>query len=488
MAVATISALGAVGTEAAIANNTGFSLTTTTVGKLVVVFAFSRHATTSYTALSSSNVSVWNSVGTFTLAAAGSLPAQIFTVFVGVVTAVSTATVTATASAVITTVTGGFAWREVTTSALTVNTSWVAEAVGGQANTGSSVDLQMPTLVPLGANRAYIGYADPNGTQTPTGVTAGYTAATDTPGNQWLTNLSVSTSQSPVGKQTVAGPSHTVGLLLRAYEADTAVATNLNIGSGSGKNHFKLQTSFLGYDDDTELSQAQIIAGWNTDPQFVAQPDGSVKFSVQAGAPGTSPSTDYPRSELREMNPDGINVMAFDATVGIHWIRARIKIGTLGPNRPHSTLFQLHDGVTNVGEIIQISTQVNGSTGQNELRLRLWDNTTNIPPLHRGCETGDQFDFLCMINAGYWAFYYQDLGTPLYDSNDFAADGYTDVFSGVAEYYYKCAMYPQTNEAYDDPTAVSSSYVSYLRHWHTGWPVADAVVLPKTMQFAPFFG
>lgn len=500
MALATISAISTPSPAAEVvsANNLAFTLVTTTLGKLVVVFAVSRDATINYTALSSSNVGEWNSVGTFSFATNGGVAAQVITVFIGQVTAVSSATVTATPSASMAAVSGGFSWREVTTSAVTAGTWWVAEAVGSLRNTGSSTDLQLPTLVPLGANRAYIGYCDPNGTATPTGVTAGYTATAgtgDLMGNQWVTNLAVTGSQSPVGKQTVAGVSDTVGILLRAHEADTAVATNLNIGAAGGKNHFKLQTSFLGYNDDTEKSQAQIIAGMNTDPQFRANADGSVTFAVQAGAPGTSPSTTYPRCELAELAPDGVTDLAWNAMSGIHWIRGRTRIGTLGPNRPHATLFQLHDGrggfTSLVGEVIQISAQINGGTGVHELRLRLWDTTVNIPPLAYSADYGDVIDWMCYINAGYWAFYYQDLGTPFYDSNNFVADGYTDVFTGNAEYYFKCGMYPQTNEAppaNEDPAAIQSADLMFVRHWHTGWTVADAVTLPKTAQFSPFFG
>ena len=193
------------------------------------------------------------------------------------------------------------------------------------------------------------------------------------------------------------------------------------------------------------------------------------------------------------MATNGTTDLAWNANVGIHWIRARTRIGTLGPNRPHATLFQLHDGrggfPSLVGEIIQISAQVD--SGDHRLRLRLWDTTINIPPLSASADNGDVIDWMCYIDNGYWAFYFNDLSTPFYDSNNFAADGFTDTFSGAAEYYFKCGMYPQTNDsppANEVPTAYQSAEVSYLRHWHTGWPLADPVTLPKTAQFMPFFG
>lgn len=490
MAVATINSIttSTTQTEALATNNTSFTLGSFSVGSCVIVMCATRHATTSISALSGAGVDEWDLVGTYHFTAPQT---QSISIFAGRVTAAGGGTVTATGSASLASVSGSFGWQVLTTTGMTVGTSWVVEATGSSDNTGNSTNITMPTLVPAGSSRAYIGYGDAGGTATNTGITAGYTGTIETTVssglNQWISNLSVSTSQSPIGKQGTSTTSGAVGLLIYATNADTTVATNLNIGSAGGKNHFKLQVGFIGYGASSEIQQADIINGWNTDPQFVAQADGSVQCAVAAGAVTTSGTT-YPRSELREMNSDGTTAMAFDGNVGIHWIRGRTKIGTLGPNRPHATFFQMHDGVGGIGEIIQLAAQVNGGSGLNELRLRLWDSTTNIPKLVVGIAPGDQYDWMCYINAGYWAVYFQDLGTPIYDSIKYAADGFTNTFSGVAEYYFKVGMYPQTNTTYETATAISSANVSYLRHWHTGWTVADAVTLPKTAQFTPFFG
>jgi len=263
-------------------------------------------------------------------------------------------------------------------------------------------------------------------------------------------------------------------------------ASQLNIGSGSGQNHFKLQIGVTGAGAQTEQTQAQIVAGYSNNPQFLEVPSrNAVQFSVRADGP-VSGST-YPRCELREMNTDGTTVMAFNASTGVHWCRARIRIGTLGPVRPHCTFFQMHDAGT-VDEVVSLSSQVNSTTGDNELRLRLWDSATGLPKLIVGCGTGDTYDFMFSINNGAWAFYWQDLSVPIYDSNDYAADGFVNTFSNVAEMYFKLGCYPQTNVTYDAPTTYISSEVSYLSHWHTGWPTPNAITLPKTAQFSPFFG
>lgn len=504
MAVATISALGTIATDGTsgtlTTNNTSFSLTTTTLNKLVVCFAITRHATTHYTALSSTNVANWYLVGTFPFASNGSgtpIPAQNISVFVGQVTAVSTATVTATASASITAVAGGFSWREVTTSGLTADTSWVVEAIGSLTNTTSNANCPCPTLVPGGANRAYIAYIDPQNAAGTTGQTAGYTIGNDGLGNQWLTDLAVTGSQSPNGRCT-AGTSDAVGLLLRAYEVDTTVATNLNIGTASGKNHFLLQAAFPGYSDITQLTQADIIAGWNTDPEFHAVTDSwgrpGVQMHVGVSAPTTDGST-FPRVELRELSTDGVTLMAFDATTQEHWLRGRTKIGHLAATKPTLIMGQIHDGATGVGDLLAINTQLSG--GRIQLQLRVNGSASNLPHPYLDIAPGDEFDWMIYINAGAWSVFFNDLGTPYYTKAQFdalvALGTRTDpfVWSGASEYYFKAGAYSNSNTASEggDTTQFMQDELRYLQHWHTGWPTpSPAITLPATAQFAPFFG
>lgn len=499
MALATISALGTIATDGTsgtlTTNNTTFSLTTTTANKLVVCFAITRHATTHYTALSSTNVAQWFSVGTFTFASNGSgtpIPAEIVTVFVGQVTAVSTATVTATASASITSVAGGFSWREVTTSGLTARTSWVVEAIGSTTNSTSSADCPCPTLVPKGANRAYIAYIDPQNAAGTTGQTAGYTIGNDGLGNQWLTNLSVSTSQAPNGRAT-AGASDTVGLLLRAYEVDTAVGTNLNIGASSGMNHFKIDTAFAGYSDTLELAQADMVAGWNTNPEFCSVTDSygrpGVQFNVNVSAPTTSGSTN-PRTELREEATDGVTDYGFNPQSNTHWLRGRTKVTNLMFTKPTIVWAQAHNASS---DIIALVTQKNSGSGLVELLIRINGTSSGTPKMSTDTEVGDEWDWMIeFTNSGYWAVYYQDLGTPFYDSVAHAALNPSNpiVYSGSADCYFKAGCYANSNLSTElgDATQFAQVELRYLQHWHTGWPTPTTITLPQTSQFAPFFG
>jgi hypothetical protein len=502
MPLGTISTLGTMGVEATSTNNTAFSLTGTqagAVGRLVACFAVLRSASLAYDTLSSTNVEEWFNVGTFSFALNGSAPAQTITVFVGRVSSAATATVTATATGSITSIAGGFSWMSVATSGLTANTTWVVEDIGSLRNTASSADCPCPSLTPLGANRAYIGYIDASAAVGTTGQTAGYTIANESSGmgNQWLTNLSVSTTQAPNGRAT-SGPSDTIGLLLRAHEADTAVAANLNIGTAGGKNHFKLQAAFSGYTEISELSQAQLVAGQNTDPQFLALSSGSVQFSARMDAPTTDGSS-FPRSELREMATDGVTNYGFNPTSGVHWMRGRTKITQLTPVRPRIVIAQVHDAGS---DLLAVCSQDSG--GATKLLLRVNGSSSMIPVMSALYTVGDVVDWQIYFNASYWAVYYQDFGTPFYDSTAHSAliasnavlnagDGGTRrvdavTFTGSADCYYKCGCYTQSNETFDTATSYEAVELSYLRHWHTGWTTADAVTLPKTFQFAPAFG
>jgi hypothetical protein len=492
MANATISAIGSStvdSTNNLVSNNLSVNgFTTTGVGKCMILIAITRSATVSITGISGNGVADWEQIGVFSFAANGTLPAQTFSVFAGKVTSVvSSQTLTATASASVASIAVGYAWREITTSAVSAGTSWVVEASGLLRNTTSSTNLTMPTLVPGGSSRAYISYGDPAGTATATGITAGYASSIDSMGNQWITNLSVSTSQSPIGKQTTSTTSDCIGLLIYATEADTSLPTVLNIGSAGGKNHFKLQLGLTGYTESSEIPQSALISGYNTDPHFVRVPaNSSAQLSVRADGSLTSGTT-FPRCELREMDPDGVTEFAFNANSGIHWIRGRTKITSLGTVRPRVTVCQLHDGPSNVGEVLTIYTQENTGSGLTELRTRVFDTGTGQPKLSTNYTYGDEFDWMLYINAGYWAFYYQDLSVPFWDSVGYAAGGGVGVFSGSAEYYFKAGSYCQTNETFDTGTIYTTVELKYLRHWHTGWTTADALTLPSTDEFMLFF-
>lgn len=494
---------GVVGTDAFTTANTSITgMSPTTIGNCMFVVTRVQSQTVGIASMSGGGCAVWDHVGTFSSASGGGT-AETIDFWVGVVTTTGAQTLTLTGTASIASLQASAIWQQFTVSGVAANTSWVAELAATVSNSAST-NITYPTLTPAGANRLYLGFAEPNGTPNTTGATAGYTAQVDTNvvanRGQLITNptLTSGVAESPVGTQTTSATSIACAVLLVATNPDTTPATILNIGSGSGQNHFKLQTAFLNYAVIDEYTQAQIAGGWNADPQFVATANSTVQFSVAAGAPSTSGST-FPRSELREMATDGTTDYAFNALAGVHWLRGRIKMIAMPgadavPPRIRTTLCQLHDGVTGIGEMIKFYVQENSGQGYRpELRLSVWDSGTGMPKYVLNFAVQDQFDYMLKIDntisPGWWGVYYQDLGTPVYTSLDYIADGFSNVFSGSIEYYFKTGSYPTVNETQVDASALSTVELSYLQHWHTGWPTpSPAITLPKTFQFAPSFG
>jgi hypothetical protein len=501
-AITLVSTLQTDGTAFATANTTA-TLVPSTIGNCMFVVTRCKSQTVGIASMSGGGCAVWDHVGTFSFASGGG-SAETIDFWVGVVTTTGSQTLTLTGTASLAAISLTTVWQQFTVSGVAANTSWVAELAASLSNVAST-NITYPTLTPNGPNRLYLGFAEPNGAPNTTGATAGYTAQKDANAStadqgQLITNptLTSGVAAAPVGTQGTSATSIACAVLLRATNPDTTVGTTLNIGSGSGQNHFKLQTAFSNYAAIDEYTQAQIAGGWNTDPQFVATANGTVQFSVAADAPTTDGST-FARSELREMATDGVTNYAFNALSGVHWLRGRIKVTAMpgadsSPPRVRTTLCQMHDGGT-IGEMIKFYVQDNsGQSYRPELRLSVWDSGTGMPKYVLNFAVQDQFDYMLKIDntisAGWWGVYYQDLGTPVYTSLDYIADGFTNVFTGATEYYFKTGSYPTVNETTTvDPAALSTVELSYLQHWHTGWPTpSPAITLPKTFQFAPSFG
>jgi hypothetical protein len=267
-------------------------------------------------------------------------------------------------------------------------------------------------------------------------------------------------------------------------------ASVLDIGPNAGQNHFLLQTSFPGDAAFTARTEAELVAGYTVNPEFVTTPSGtSVQMMVNVAAPTTEGSS-FPRSELRELNTDNVTNMAFDPSVGVHYLRGRTKITNLTLVKPTLVVCQAHNASS---DIIACCTQLNSGLGVPQLLLRINGSASNIPKPSALYTPGDSFDWQIYFNAGYWAFYYQDMGTPFYDSVAHAANvSRSDpiVYTGSADCYFKCGCYSNTNTSTEsgDATQYMQAELRYLSHWHTGWPAADALPSMVTSdQFAPFF-
>jgi hypothetical protein len=86
---------------------------------------------------------------------------------------------------------------------------------GGLSN-GTSTSVTFATLTPGGASRCYVGNSLVQNSGLTTGGTAGYTVQLGAFGDPYVYNTSVSTAQSPVALQDVAGFSITIAALITA--------------------------------------------------------------------------------------------------------------------------------------------------------------------------------------------------------------------------------------------------------------------------------
>lgn len=484
---ATISLVSTIQSDTFATNNTTATLVPSTLGNCMFVITRVKSTTVTIVSMSGGGCAEWDMVGSYAFTTGAGAPASENVQFwVGRVTTTGSQTLTLTGSSSLASISGSTLWQQFTTSGVGAGTSWVAELGGASLINGTSTNITYPTLVPVDVSRCYIGYGISNTTPNTTGATAGYTAQVDTntttnKRGQLLTNPNVSTSQSPTGTQT-SGTSAAAGIMLYATNADTAVATTLNISAASGKNHFKLQTAFAGYGDIVEVLESDVVLGWNTSPQFMTVTDSygrpGVQFMVNVAAPTTDGSS-FPRTELRELDTDGVTLYGFNPQSGTHYLRGRTKITNLTVTKPTVIFGQCHNASS---DIIALCSQLNSGTGLVNLLIRINGTASSIPKMSSNYTVGDEFDWMIQFtSSGYWAVYYHDMNTPFYDSVAHAALGLTGItYTGSADCYFKAGCYSNTNTASElgDATQFMRLELRYLSHWHTGWPTADPVVLP----------
>jgi hypothetical protein len=267
----------------------------------------------------------------------------------------------------------------------------------------------------------------------------------------------------------------------------------LDLGATGGQNHFLLQTALEGDANIGSVTEANMAAGYAQTFTTRAVTDSygvnGVQLAVQVDAPTTDSSAN-PRTELRELATDGLTNYGFDPSTNTHWLRGRTKLTHRTALKPTVVWAQCHNASS---DIIALVTQLNTGTGLIELLIRINGTSASTKKMSTDCEVGDEWDWMIeFTSSGYWAVYYQDLGTPFYDSVAHAIANPTNsiTYTGSADCYFKAGCYANTNSSTEgfDNTQYMQVELRYLQHWHTGWTTPDTVVLPKRSQFAPFFG
>lgn len=129
----------------------------------------------------------------------------------------------------------------------------------------------------------------------------------------------------------------------------------LNIGPG--QNAFNVGIGRTS--GHTDYTEAQIIAGYTSDPEFMVTPDGgAVQFWVSVAAKTTSANTTHPRSELRELNPDGSHAAWDGNTVG-NVFQGVSRVTHVPPHKPWMCFSQIHDARS---DLIRLQTEGSSPT------------------------------------------------------------------------------------------------------------------------------
>lgn len=268
-----------------------------------------------------------------------------------------------------------------------------------------------------------------------------------------------------------------------ATPASPFPGTILDLGTTGGQNHFLLQTALEGDANITSVTEANLVAGYAQAFTTRSVVDGygvnGVQFAVQVDAPTTDGSS-FPRTELRELDTDGVTNYGFDPGSGTHWLRGRTKVTNLMATKPTIVWGQCHNASS---DIIALVTQLNGSTGLVELLIRINGTSTGTKKMSTHVVDGDQWDWMIeFTSSGYWAVYYHDLSAPFYDSVAHATANPSNpiVYTGSPDCYFKAGCYANSNTASElgDTTQFAQVELRFLQHWHTGWPTPDVITLP----------
>ena len=259
-----------------------------------------------------------------------------------------------------------------------------------------------------------------------------------------------------------------------------APADVLDIGPEDDQNHFQLQYAVNGSTGNnwTLAEFEELAEGFSADPYFKTVTrtiDGVVvpvvHFQVRADAATTTGSS-FPRSELRETRADG-SEMAFDAMVGEHSLRTKVRITHLPTADPEVVVAQLHNGSS---DRISVRTQLTSS--QTKLLVRI-NGTQADPRLSEQYAVDDEFEIeIKVLDGGLVEVYYQGSTSPLVTGQL--------VSTGSASWFWKAGAYAQ----FDGTSAGSSTeYVSVehrdLRVTHGGFRV-DAGVDATVVKGQPF--
>lgn len=237
------------------------------------------------------------------------------------------------------------------------------------------------------------------------------------------------------------------------------------LGIGGITGHFELQTAFPGGSSIATVSQSQLAGGWTHSPEFQMNAKGDgVQMRVGMNAPTTS-GTKFPRSEFRELGPDGKTEMAFDPSRGYHMLWVSEAATHLPPVKPSAVGCQIH---TATDDMIEMGWQPRSdyvTTRKIEFVFRVNGTSKGLPRLCTDYVMGSRMTFGMAFDHGDWAIYNEDLLMPFYTSETPGAPLIN--FTGKKDCYFKAGCYAQSNKTIDSPTEYASIDLFTVNAFHS---------------------
>ena len=196
-------------------------------------------------------------------------------------------------------------------------------------------------------------------------------------------------------------------------------------------------------EDDAEEIKQPDLATFSDDRFFTVTSDGTgVVFRAPAGGATTSGS-DYPRSELREMDPGGTSEASWSSAAGTHVMTVEQAITALPRRKAEVVAGQIHDADDDV-VMVRLERK----------RLFVEADGEDIGTLDADYDLGTTFTIEMKANADGIEISYDESTTVRYH----------EVGRG---YYFKAGCYTQSNSSHDDDDAHGEVVVYALDVEHT---------------------
>ena len=210
----------------AAAGTTTLAVSPQHVGDLLALVVKVDSSTVTATSVSGGGVSSWTRAeGPYTGYAGHDLE-----IWMGPVSTTGASTITVGYSGTVTSVYTGLASQEFSAAGSTP--VWTVDTGGGISN-ASSTTTTFPTLTPSGSGELYFGYAAVVNTAS-AGTTSGFTYATTSDGDVSTYDTSVSASVQPTAKQSPAGLSGAVAVLITASSTTSSTPTVTGLSPATG--------------------------------------------------------------------------------------------------------------------------------------------------------------------------------------------------------------------------------------------------------------